>query len=52
MNKVHKSYKYMVQRRDGVAVVMKNSGGKKEESTTIEIESRRMVDQMEMAHSA
>jgi hypothetical protein len=52
MHKVHRSYKYMVQRRDGVAVVMKDSGGQKEESTTAKMESRRMVDQMEMAHSA
>jgi hypothetical protein len=52
MHKVHRSYKYMVQRRDVVAVVMRDSGGQKEESTTAEMQSRRMVDQMEMAHSA
>jgi hypothetical protein len=52
MHKVHRSYKYTVQRRDGVAVVMRDSGGQKEESTTAEMQSRRMVDQMEMAHSA
>jgi hypothetical protein len=52
MHKVHRSYKYTVQRRDGVAVVMRDSGGQKEESTAAEMQSRRMVDQMEMAHSA
>jgi hypothetical protein len=52
MHKVHRSYKYTVQRRDGVAVVMRDSRGKKEESTTTEMQSKRMVDQMEMVHSA
>jgi hypothetical protein len=52
MHRVHISYKYMVQRRDAVAVVMRDSGGKKEESTVAEMQSRRMVDQMEMAHNA
>jgi hypothetical protein len=52
MHKVHRSYKYTVQRRDAVAVVMRDPGGQKEESTIVEMQSRRMVDQMEMAHSA
>ena len=52
MHKVHKSYKYTVQRRDGVATMMRDSGGQKEESTSAEMHSRRMVYQMEMAHSA
>ena len=52
MHKVHKSYKYTIQRRDVVAVVMRDSEGQKEESTIAEMESRKMVDQMEMEHSA
>jgi hypothetical protein len=51
MHKVRRSYKYTVQRRDGVAVVMRDSGGQKEESIAAEMHSRRMVDQMEMAHN-
>jgi hypothetical protein len=52
MHKVHRSYKCTIQRRDGVAVVMRDSGGKKEESTIAEMQRKRMVYQMEMPHSA
>jgi hypothetical protein len=52
MHKVHRRYKYTVQRRDVVVVVMRDSRGKKEESTSAEMQSKRMVDQMEMEHSA
>ena len=37
MHKVHRSYKYTIQRRDVVVVVMRDSGGKKEESKTDEM---------------
>jgi hypothetical protein len=60
MHKVRKSYKYTVQRRDGVAVVVGiavdvvegDSCMKKDQSAAAEKNIRRTVQRMDMAHRA
>jgi hypothetical protein len=61
MHKVHKSYKYIVQRRDVVFVAAKvavdvvvegDSCMKKEQSAAAEKHRRRTVQRMDMAHRA
>jgi hypothetical protein len=60
MHKVHKSYKYIVQRRDAVVVVAGiavdvNEGDscmKKDESAEAEKNRRGTVQRMDMAHRA
>jgi hypothetical protein len=59
MHKVHKSYKYTVQRRDGVDVVVEvamdvvvegDSCMKKDQSEVAEKNIRRTVQRMDMVH--
>jgi hypothetical protein len=60
MHKVHKRYKYTVQRRDGVTVVVGivvdvvegDSCMKKDQSAIVEKNRRRTVHRMDMAHRA
>jgi hypothetical protein len=60
MHKVHKSYKYTVQRRDGVVVVAGivvdvvegDSCMKKDQSAAAEKNRRRTVQRMDMVHRA
>jgi hypothetical protein len=61
MHKVHKSYKYTVQRRDGVDVVVGvtedvvvegDSCMKKDQSAAAEKNRRRTVQRMDIVHRA
>jgi hypothetical protein len=58
MHNVHKSYKYTVQRRDGVVVVAMDffvegdSCMKKDQGATTEKNKRRTVHRMDMVHRA